>query len=375
LKILSAANSRSSAQLIIIAQALVHNLKHLDLTIPGRGLTVLCGVSGSGKSTLLHRVILESALAKIPVNCAALSGLDQFKHIYSFTPANPLRHGGERLADFLGITTVIYDAFANAAEKTVNRSHLTQQSCEVPRQGGTRALDNKFSLLKMQKIYHKALKKALTLRSSASSCSHCDGKGEWTTDLDYLGQFVEPCTYCRGSGLAAELCRLSLQGESLANFLALEIDVLPAAMIADCRLEKVVSCLREFALGYLTLGRRIHSLSGGELQRLRLARLFLNLPDANSLLLLDEPDSGLSFAECRQLLEAMKKRLARGHAAIVISHHPLLMCQADYLIDLGPGAGEAGGELTACGTPHELLTGNWPHSRTAAYLRQISGLS
>jgi excinuclease ABC subunit A len=111
------------------------------------------------------------------------------------------------------------------------------------------------------------------------------------------------------------------------------------------------------------------------LQRLRLARLFMNLQSSPSLLLLDEPDSGLSFDECRQLMENMKKHLAQGHAAIVISHHPLLMGAADYLLDLGPGAGDEGGKLTAWGTPHELLTGNWPDSKTAAYLKQLANLN
>ena len=326
---------------IIIASAMAHNLKHMDLSIPAKGLTVLCGVSGSGKSTLLHRVIHESAMAGRAVNCSQVSGLDQFKQICAFTPMNPVRCGSERLDDFLGKTAVIYDAFVRAAGQTVNRSQL---------------------------------KKALTARSTASSCRHCEGKGEWTTDLDYMGSFVETCSHCRGSGLSTQLCRLDLLGESLADILAGDIDTLAAEIIAACRLEKVVACLQEFALGYLSLGRRLHSLSTGELQRLRLARLFLNLQEAPSLLLLDEPDSGLSFDECRQLIETMKKYLRQGHAAVVISHHPLMMCQADYLVDLGPGAGEAGGELTACGTPRELLSGNWPRSRTAAYLQQLANL-
>ena len=339
LKISPADGSQSISQPIVIASAMVHNLKQLNLSIPSTGLTVLCGVSGSGKSTLLHRVIHESAMAGRPVNCTEISGLDQFKQICSFTPTNPVRYSSERLNDFLGITGIIHDEFVRAAGKTANRSYL---------------------------------KKALTVRSSASSCSHCDGKGEWTTDLDYLGSFVDTCTYCRGSGLATELCLLNLQGESLADILASDIDALSAEVIASCQLEKIASCLQEFALGYLNLGRRLNSLSGGEFQRLRLARLFLNLHDAPSLLLLDEPDSGLSFGECRQLIETMKKHLTQGHAAIVISHHPLLMCQADYLIDLGPGAGEEGGKLTACCTPHELMVGNWPLSKTAAYLKQLS---
>ncbi len=339
LKIIPAAASPAKARHIVISSAMIHNLNRLDLSIPADGLTVLCGVSGSGKSTLLHRVIHESAIAGHPVNCTALGGLDQFRQICSFMPANPLRYGGEKLHDFLDVTGAVHDAFVQAAGKPADRSRL---------------------------------KKALTAPASASSCRHCDGKGEWTTNLDYLGSFVEPCTYCRGSGLSEELSRLDLQGESLADILANDVDALADEIISRCRLAKVVSCLQEFALGYLSLGRRLHSLSAGELQRLRLARLFLNLQKAPSLLLLDEPDSGLSFDECRQLIRTIKKYLARGHAAIVISHQPLLMCQADYLVDLGPGAGEEGGKVTACGTPHELLSGNWPLSRTSAYLKQLA---
>jgi excinuclease ABC subunit A len=331
-------DSPAQTRPIVITSARFHNLDHLDLSVPAEGLTVLCGVSGSGKSTLLHRVIHESALAGRPVHCSGMNGLEQFKQVHSFAPKNPVRYGSERLSDFLDISSGIHDAFVRAAGGTADRSRL---------------------------------KKTLAVRSAASSCSHCDGQGEWKTDLDYMGSFRETCSHCQGSGLSAPLCRLSLLGESLAGILASDIDMLAAEIIAACRLQKAVSCLRELALGYLSLGRRLHSLSAGELQRLRLARLFLNLRDAPSLLLLDEPDSGLSFAECRQLIETMKRYLRLGHAAIVISHHPLMMCQADYLVDLGPGAGEAGGELTACGTPQELLAGNWPRSRTAAYLKQL----
>ena len=127
-KIPSANGSQSKSQPIAIASAMIHNLKHLDLSIPAKGLTVLCGVSGSGKSTLLHRVIHESAMAGRPVNCATVSGLDQFKQIYSFTPTNPVRYGSERLNDFLGITAIIYDEFVRAAGKAANRSRLPSKA-------------------------------------------------------------------------------------------------------------------------------------------------------------------------------------------------------------------------------------------------------
>ncbi len=302
--------SRGKNRPIAISAATIHNLDHLSLEIPADGMTVLCGVSGSGKSTLLHRVIHESAMAGHAVNCAALSGLDRFRQVCSFTPANPMRCGNERLDDFLGVTGAIHDEFARAAGDKAERARV---------------------------------KKWLAAPASASACSHCGGSGEWRTDLDYMGSFADTCSYCLGSGLSAELGGLRLLGKSLADVLAGASGALAEEIIARCRLQPAVSCLREFSLDYLALGRRLHTLSAGELQRLRLARLFLNLPKAPCLLLLDEPDSGLSFDECRQLILTMKKHLAaRGHAAIVISHHPLLMCQADYLIDLGPGAGEEG---------------------------------
>ncbi len=330
---------RSAAAAMAITAAAIHNLEGLDLNIPAQGLTVLCGVSGSGKSTLLHRVIHESALAGRAVHCQALEGLERFSQVHAFSPANPLQFGAETLAEFMAVDSGIFKQFLQAAAEPNQRARLDK----MLRNGAT-----------------------------ARSCSQCNGRGDWTTDLDYLGSFSQTCPNCRGSGLAAELGALRLQGKSLADFLSDDIDALGNEAIACCRLDSTVAGLREFALGHLSLGRRLRGLSGGELQRLRLARLFLNLEEAPCLLLLDEPDSGLGVDECRQLIDSLKKRLQRGHAAVVISHHPLMMCRADYLIDLGPGAGAAGGRVTACGTPFELLTGHWPLSKTAAYLKQLS---
>jgi len=341
IRITATASPEAQEQDIVIASAAIHNLKGLDLRIPGQGLTVLCGVSGSGKSTLLHRVIHESAMAGRPVNCAGLRGIDRFRQVSLFTPGNPVRTGNEKLIDFLGDTSFIYNEFLRSASGTAGPA------------GG---------------------KKSLLGNASARACSHCDGKGEWATDLDYLGSFVEPCRYCRGSGLADGLSGLILAGQSLADFLAGDSDALPAELLERCRLDQAVRHLQEFALGHLSLGRRLSSLSNGELQRLRLARLFMDLQAAPGLLLLDEPDSGLAGSECRQLIETIKDYLRQGHAAIAISHQPLMISQADFIIDLGPGAGEDGGRLVACGTAHELLTGNWPLSKTAACLKQLSNL-
>jgi excinuclease ABC subunit A len=307
----------------------MHNLKGLDLRIPGQGFTVLCGVSGSGKSTLLHRVIHESALAGRPLNCAAAAGLDRFRQVHSFRPVNPSRGGSDRVLDLLGAAAAVHDTFLRGAGQTAARGS-----------------QHRFP-----------------------PCPHCEGKGEWSTDLDYLGSFVEPCDHCRGSGLAEEASRLRLEGWTVADLLTGDLDAIPGELAARCNLEQGLAHAREFALGHLSLGRRLSSLSGGELQRLRLARLFMELGNEPGLLLLDEPDSGLGDGECRQLIEAIRQRTGRGHAAIAISHQLLLIGQADHIIDLGPGAGDNGGRLVACGTPHDLLTGDWPLSKTAACLK------
>ena len=326
------------ARSIIIAGARIHNLDGLDLAIPAQGLTVLCGVSGSGKSTLLHRVIRESAVAGRPIHCAALNGLEAFATTVSFSAANASRGGGAKFRDFLGISTPIFAAFTSSVQDPTQRSQL---------------------------------KKMLAAPAAVSLCSHCQGEGEWTTDLDYMGTFAETCPHCRGSGFSTELSGLQLHGMTLAELLAGDMAALPDETVAACRLQKVISGLNELSLAYLNPDRKVGTLSAGEYQRLRLAHLFLNLKKSPSLLLLDEPDSGLSPDECRQLIRTLKGHLAKGHAAIVISHHPLMMAQADYLIDLGPGAGEEGGRVTASGSPQEIVAGNWPLSRTAAYLKQL----
>ncbi|HOW45045.1 MAG TPA: AAA family ATPase [Candidatus Aminicenantes bacterium] len=337
MEIREAADMDKARGVIAVSAARIHNLDGLDLAIPPRGLTVLSGVSGSGKSTLMHRVIHESARAGRPVHCAALEGLERFAQVLSFAPLNPRRCGGERVIDFLGAAPAVFKAFAQAADPA-GRRHLY---------------------------------KALASPDTASACPHCQGAGEWTAELDYMGSFTEGCSHCLGSGLAIELAGLSLGSLKLAEALAGDIDALPGEVVAACGLQRGVRGLAELSLGYLSLGRRLRTLSTGELQRLRLARLLLDLGKEPCLLLLDEPDSGLSPEECRELIAAVRERLAHGHAAVVISHQPLTMGQADHIIDLGPGAGEDGGRVVASGTPRQVVEGDWPLSKTAAFLRQM----
>lgn len=312
----------SSYPAIQIHQARIHNLKNLDLVIPAQGITVLCGVSGSGKSTLLLDVIGQSALVHQPRNCTDIKGLERFADVLVFQQFEAGVSQHARLYEFLG-------------------------------------LSRRLGLEKNRRLF----------------CPHCEGRGETETDLDYLGAFAAECPECRGTGMALDSMADLPSGGSLYDLLLTDLESLPQHMISNLKMTDSFAMLKAFSLGHLTLNRRLATLSGGERKRLNLARILLEHGDQPSLFLLDEPDGGLSLDECNQLIETLRTVMADRHAALVVTHHPRFMTQADYLIDMGPGAGEEGGMVTAYGTPWEIVHGNWPNSKTAIYLKEALGVT
>jgi len=305
---------------IVIEEAAANNLKGIHVEIPSRGLTVLCGVSGSGKTSLLRDVIGQSVLSGRPVNCGHISGLEQFSAVYSILQQGSYTEHRERVIDLITMKKNITSYFGNP---------------------------------------------------KLTPCPHCQGEGEIVTDLDYMGSFVIECFHCQGTGYDPGITGVKKRGSSLLNVLRSELDALPKELITEFKMEKELAMLKEFSLGYLSLSRRVGSLSGGELKRMKTAKTFLKLDEKPVLLLLDEPDGGLAMKECQQLMDSLHRHLDNRHAALLVTHHPLFMTGADWLIELGPGAGEAGGTITAQGTPWEIVNGDWPLSPTAKFLKQV----
>jgi excinuclease ABC subunit A len=323
----------SNQPMLTIRHARLHNLKDLDLIIPAQGLTVLCGVSGSGKSSLLREIITRTTLMRQGEQGQGMTGLERFAVVHSFIQKTIAPSSDQRLMDFLGFE---------------NR-FLAWLEGDEPK--GKR-------------------KKNLTGKPTLPICEHCEGLGEARTDLDYMGSFSSTCSVCQGTGLNLKASPLKRDGLSLGEILLTELDALPGELIEAQGLAATFSMLASFSLGHLSLNRRMAKLSAGELNRLHLAQLLLELGDQPGLLLLDEPDNGLSVSECARFIETLKQTLCDRHAALVVSHHPLFMVRADHLLDLGPGAGDEGGEIVAQGSPWDLVHGSFPRSGTARFLQK-----
>lgn len=309
-----------SAGAIIVRQAKVNNLDGIDIEIPASGITVLCGVSGSGKTTLMREVIGRSFTAASPVHCQEINGLDRFSAVHFFDNRMGSNGPGESLLDFLSMREPIMRLFGKPV---------------------------------------------------LSACPHCQGEGEMRTDLDYMGSYASECPFCLQTGYETATLAAKVGTVSLADTLSCEIGEMSASIVTAAGLQRELALAKEFSLDYLSLNRKLGSLSVGERQRLTIARILLGLGEQASLLLLDEPDSGLSANECRQLLECLRRHVGDRHAALVVSHHPVFMAGADWLIDLGPGAGPQGGKLTAQGSPEQIVSGNWPLSYTAKFLKTL----
>lgn len=312
-------NSRSAGRKIGIRNALANNLRHIDIDIPLSGITLLCGVSGSGKTSLLKEVILNSFLAEKAVNCSEIYGLSQFASVYFLNQQAAARQTKERVFDFL--------------------------------------------LLKKRLL-------GLFGRKEPEPCPQCQGEGDMVNDLDYMGTYRQDCPHCFATGYDPLSVSRKRNEMTFIELLRTEIDSLAAELPQDFELDRELNLLREFSLGHISLSRKTATLSIGERQRLRLLQVLLKLGDQPALLLLDEPDGGLGTGECRQLLDSLRHHAGKKHSVLAISHHPLFMAEADWLIDLGPLAGEEGGMICAQGTPAELLNGKWPRSRTAVFMKK-----
>ncbi len=285
-----------------IVGASLHNLQDLHLDLPERGFVAVTGPSGSGKSSLVLGVLGASLQAGIPVGCTRIDGLDRF------TAAPAPRLDAHTVLDALDLLS--------------------------PLQAFFHGVDG-----------HALKKAAFSFRSAAGRCPTCRGSGTETVAMDALADLVLPCPQCRGARYRPEVRAVRWSGLSIDEFLdqsaAALLPILPAG-----RLRQGVEALHRLGLGYLALGRRTRSLSGGELQRVGLAT-HLRSRSGPTLHLLDEPARGLHEADIALLAEQLQVLADRGDLIVATVHRESLVQQADVVVRLGPGAGAEGGRLMA----------------------------
>jgi excinuclease UvrABC ATPase subunit len=289
---------RTSTGTLEIRGATAHNLRDVDVDFPLGMLVVVTGVSGSGKSSLVHGSIPPGA-GVVSIDQGAIRGSRR---------SNP--------ATYTGLLDPIRKAFANA----------------------------------------NGVKPALFSANSEGACPTCNGAGVIYTDLAMMAGVATMCEDCEGKRFQAEVLEYKLGGKDISEVLAMpvtEADGFFAAGEADTPAAgKILTRLIDVGLGYLSLGQPLPTLSGGERQRLKLAT---HLGEKGGVYILDEPTTGLHLADVEQLLGLLDRLVDSGKSVIVIEHHQAVMAHADWIIDLGPGAGHDGGRVVFAGTPADLV--------------------
>lgn len=331
------------SQWLEIREAQGNNLKNVDVRIPLKSLVAITGVSGSGKSTLIVDTLYQ-ALCKI------------------------FQGRSEKIARFGAISGF---EFLSAVE-LVDQSSIGKSSRSNP-VTFIKGYDEIRSLFARTR---EAITKGFgpghfSFNVAGGRCETCEGEGRVKVDMVFLEDIFVPCQACDEKRFKPSVLAVKYRGKNIDDVLRMTVDDAYDFFSDNSVLRSKLALLQEVGLGYLQLGQPGFTLSGGEAQRLKIARelsgaVAKRLP---TLFILDEPTTGLHFSEIRRLISVLRRLVANGHSVLVIEHNVQMICAAQYLIDLGPDGGEGGGTVVAEGTPLELAQKNLPH--TGRYLSEI----
>ncbi|MBX7103101.1 MAG: excinuclease ABC subunit UvrA [Gemmataceae bacterium] len=318
-----------------------HNLKGIDVTIPLGALVAVTGVSGSGKSSLVHEVLhdtLARRLHRAKTRGAAhdaIRGLELIDKVIS-VDQNPLGNTPmSNPATFTGVFDLIRQLFAQLPESRVRGYQ--------PR---------RFS-------FNKA----------GGRCEACEGNGQKKIEMHFLPDVWVTCDVCEGARFNPETLAVRYKGKSISDVLNLRVCEALELFSNIPKIRRILQTLADVGLDYVALGQAAPTLSGGEAQRVKLAGELGRPNTGKTLYILDEPTTGLHFDDVRKLLEVLHRLVDLGNTVVVIEHNLDMIKNADWVIDLGPEAGDAGGYLVAQGTPESIS--RCPNSHTGAVLKEV----
>ncbi len=347
------ARRRWSRQLSIRG-ARCHNLTGVDAAIPLGVLTAVTGVSGSGKSTLVHDVLYRQLAARLKGSHGAK------EHLGEPVGAVDEMAGWEGLGDVVMID-----------QSPIGRTPRSNPITYV------RAFDEIRDLFAAQPLARARGYTATTFSFNAPAggrCRLCEGAGHVQVEMVFLADVFVPCEACEGTRFEPEILDVRIKGLSIHDVLNLTVDEAMTRFRHQERLGKALWHLQQVGLGYVRLGQPATTLSGGEAQRLKIARQLATLARKRErrLYILDEPTTGLHVDDVRMLIKVLDRLVDAGHTVVVIEHHLDVIKRADWVIDLGPEGGEAGGRIVATGTPEDLAD---TESATGRYLRDALAAS
>jgi excinuclease ABC subunit A len=331
---------RAARATLQILGAREHNLRDVDVAIPLGVLTAVTGVSGSGKSTLVSD-ILYRALAR------RLYGAAQ----------EPGRH-----RQLLGAEVV--DKVIAIDQSPIGRTPRSNPATYT----GAFAFVRELMSLTPEARARGYKPGRFSFNVKGGRCEACQGDGVRALEMHFLPDVYVQCEACKGRRYNRETLEVLYGGRSVADILEMSVGEAQAALEAHPRLNRLLLTLMDVGLGYLRLGQSATTLSGGEAQRVKLARELGRRETGNTLYILDEPTTGLHFDDIRKLLHVLGRLVDAGNSVVVIEHNLDVIKTADHVIDLGPEAGAAGGRVVAQGAPEAVARSRRSH--TGRYLRE-----
>ena len=318
---------KASGKKLRVRGARENNLKNVDVEFPLGVMVAITGASGSGKSSLINEIVYK-ALWKRLIDTRTLpgehDGVDGMEHVHKVVniDQSPIgRNSRSNPATYIGFYDTIRDLFTEAP-LSVERSYKA----------------GRFSF-----------------NVKGGRCEECQGEGVITTQLYFMPDVEVTCRACKGARFNTETLDVTLRGKTIDDILNMSVEEGVGFFKSEPAVGKKIEVLNDLGLGYLTLGQSATTLSGGEAQRIKIATELSKLQRSkHTVYILDEPTTGLHLADVERLLESLNRLVDAGHTVLLIEHHLDVIKTADYVIDLGPEGGHAGGEVVVTGTPEDV---------------------
>ena len=326
-------------RVLILKGAKGNNLKNIEVTIPLGVIVCVTGVSGSGKSTLVNDTLVQILLAELnhartdPAPYQTLLGLDHLDKIINIDQAPIGRTPRSNPATYTGVFGPIRELFSQTP---------------LSRERGYRPGRFSFNV-------------------KGGRCEACEGDGVIRVEMHFLSDIYVKCDVCHGKRYNRQTLEVHYRNKTISDVLEMTVEEAQAFFQHIPAINRRLSVLLDVGLGYIQLGQSATTLSGGEAQRIKLALELAKRDTGRTFYVLDEPTTGLHFADIDLLLKVLKRLNEKGNSVLIIEHNLDVIKTADYIIDLGPEGGEKGGEVIAYGTPEEVAINS--HSYTGHYLQ------
>src|SRR5712691_2753645 len=325
----------------LVRGASMHNLKNIDVEFPVGKLVCVTGVSGSGKSTLVNEIVYKALANRLhrmrvkPGEHESVEGIEVFDKVIEIDQRPIGRTPRSNPATYTDLFTHIRELYSLTPDAKVRGYKPGRFSFNV--KGGR--------------------------------CETCKGDGQIKIEMHFLPDVYVPCETCKGKRYNRETLEVRFKGKTIADVLEMSVEEALGFFSKIPKIRRRLQTLHDVGLDYVKLGQPATTLSGGEAQRVKLAAELSKVATGTTLYILDEPTTGLHFADIEKLLEVLQRLVDNGNTVLVIEHNLDVIKQADWLVDLGPEGGEAGGELIADGSPEEVAATEG--SYTGEYLRRI----